>query len=69
MVIPGLNGMKKNDTNKSIKKQALFYCLRRPGALFVKTAPGPCKNFLLIGPVLLCVSLRLFYYFNQLVGG
>jgi amino acid adenylation domain-containing protein len=22
-------------------------CLRRPGALFEKTAPGPCKNFLL----------------------
>jgi hypothetical protein len=22
-------------------------CLRRPGALFIKTAPGPRKNFLL----------------------
>ncbi|MGE5340609.1 MAG: amino acid adenylation domain-containing protein [Candidatus Omnitrophota bacterium] len=22
------------------------FCLRRPGALFEKTAPGPCKNFL-----------------------
>ena len=24
-------------------------CLRRPGALFEKTAPGPHKNFLLNG--------------------
>jgi hypothetical protein len=23
----------------------IYYCLRRPGALFVKTAPGPRKNF------------------------
>jgi hypothetical protein len=23
----------------------LFLCLRQPGALFVKTAPGPHKNF------------------------
>ncbi len=26
----------------------LILCLRRPGALFIKTAPGPRKNFLLI---------------------
>jgi amino acid adenylation domain-containing protein len=26
------------------------FCLRRPGALFEKTAPGPHKNFLLRGP-------------------
>ncbi len=26
------------------------FCLRRPGALFVKTAPGPRKNFLLFPP-------------------
>jgi hypothetical protein len=25
----------------------VILCLRRPGALFIKTAPGPCKNFLL----------------------
>jgi hypothetical protein len=23
-------------------------CLRRPGTLFEKTVPGPCKNFLLL---------------------
>ncbi|MFC2141288.1 AMP-binding protein, partial [Acidobacteriota bacterium] len=32
------------------------FCLRRPGALFEKTAPGPRKNFLLTHPLTLTYS-------------
>jgi hypothetical protein len=39
-----------------------LFCLRRPGALFEKTAPGPRKNFLLgrfLTPYFLPVFSRL----------